>query len=269
MLVAPAAWTVLPELPRILGLFRSRGVRAFVPVLPYADISAWVYYRLIAEEPGGVFLSSACVGMNRYIARKHPRAAPARMVYSPLLSAARYLKTYGGAPGSFAFLSPCSQKCLEFSVRGEELVRYNITIAALSRWLSTATIDLRRYQPDAASGADPRFGTGLTVAAFGSLSGALGRIFPNLECRVTQGTGGAEALLASGPAAQNQPFFFEPYACVGGCANGTGIPKSSGQPAPERQNFLVQSKQPAPSAIREFFRCLDAELDINDFMYEP
>lgn len=277
MLVAPAAWTALPELSRILGFFRSLGVRAFVPVLPYADISAWVYYRLLAEEPEGFFISSACVGMNRYIAGKYPGAAPSCKVYSPLLAAARCLKTYSGARGVFAFLSPCSQKRFEFSVRGEELIRYNITVAALSGWLSTASIDLRQYPPVNPDGMGRLFKNGLTAAAFGNLSDALVQVYPRLNRRVTQGIAGAEQFFAKGfSVPRSGPFFFEPYACVGGCANGSGIPKiaegrafgSSATEVLENRNIPVQNKRTSPTAILERFSRFDAEFDMHDFVYK-
>jgi hypothetical protein len=264
MLAAPAAWTVLPDLPWIFGFFRSLGVRAVVPVLPYADISAWVYYRLLAENSEGAFISSACVGMNRYIAGKYPAVAPSRGVYSPLLATARYLKTYLGVNGAFAFLSPCSQKCLEFSVRGEELIRYNITIADLSGWLAAAKIDLRRYPPLGAGGIGPNFKTGLTVAAFGNLSGALALVYPNLGHVITQGIDVSGQFLAGGFSRQSRPFFFEPYACAGGCANGSGVRKTAAGRVPPCVPALRQGADRV--SILELFRRFDSELDINDFL---
>jgi iron only hydrogenase large subunit-like protein len=274
MLLAPAAWTALPELSRILGFFRSLGVRAFVPVLPYADISAWVYYRLIAEEPEGVFISTACAGMNRYIAGKYPGAAPSPKVYSPLLAAARCLKTYSGAGGVFAFLSPCSQKRFEFSVRGEELIRYNITVAALSGWLSTESIDLCQYPPVTPDSIGRLFKNGLTAASFGNLSDALVQVYPRLNRQVTQGIAGAEHFFAKGfRGLRSRPFFFEPYACVGGCANGSGIPKtaafrSSAAEVLENRKIPVQNKGAHTAAILERFSRFDAEFDMHDFVYQ-
>jgi iron only hydrogenase large subunit-like protein len=269
LLAAPAAWTVLPELPRIFGFFQSLGVRAVVPVLPYADISAWVYYRLLAENPNGSFISSACVGMNRYIAAQHPAIAPARRVYSPLLAAARCLKTYCGVTDAFAFLSPCTQKCLEFSVRGETLIHYNITIAALSAWLASAGIDLCQYPPASAAvhqaAGTGDFNLGLTVAAFGSICGALARVYPHLESRIIRGAGRAGQFLAEDFSRQSRPFFFEPYACPGGCANGSGIGKAAAPVSPDAEEN-PRNKGTDTASILELFRRFDAELDVNDFL---
>ncbi|GHT72016.1 hypothetical protein FACS1894110_26090 [Spirochaetia bacterium] len=276
MLVAPAARAVMPDLPCVLGFLRSLGVRTFFPVLPYADITVWVYYRLLTSNPAGPIISSACAGMNRYITRKHPNMAPEPMVYSPLLCAARYLKNYLGLDGAFAFLSPCSQKRFEFNVAGENMIRYNVTIAALSNWLSVNHPDLHKYPPadtgPAAEYADRdivNFSQGLTVAAFGSISDVLACLLPNLDCTVTQGINDAERFFAETAAGRKRPAVFEPYACIGGCANGSGIRGMTRctQSTPHTGNFLVQNKKAAREAILERFRHFDAALNMGDFYY--
>jgi iron only hydrogenase large subunit-like protein len=281
VLAAPAAWAVLPDMPRIPGLFRALGVRAFFPVLPYADITAWVYYRLLTENPASSIITSACAGMNRYIAGNYPALAPSPSVYSPLLCAARYLKTYCGLGGAFAFLSPCLQKHLEFSVAGEELLRYNLTIAAVSDWVDTQKIDTREIPPEGepdgvkktGDGApDLDFSRGLTVAAFGTITGALGCLIPDLDHVIAEGAAEAGAYLAGGLNPRGRPLVFEPYFCAGGCINGQGIHRSAKNgPKPESVQKRARSPQDAAgakAAIIDLFARFDAALDMKDFCYE-
>ena len=54
LLVAPAAAALLPELPGALAALAQRGLRAAFPVLPYADIATWVYYRFLREGERGI-----------------------------------------------------------------------------------------------------------------------------------------------------------------------------------------------------------------------
>ncbi|MDR0623036.1 MAG: hypothetical protein LBG10_01230, partial [Treponema sp.] len=149
MLIAPAAPFAFERFPQVLGYLHSLGVKAFYPVLPYADITVWAYYKILKEKPETKLIASACVGMNRYI-QKHQDAYAGYLcsVFSPLLCTARYLKTYCGLEEPLAFLSPCLLKKNEFVTQNrEELVRYNITIKDLHTWLAAGAVDLRRYEP--------------------------------------------------------------------------------------------------------------------------
>jgi iron only hydrogenase large subunit-like protein len=281
VLAAPAAWSVLPDMPHILGLFRSLGVRAVFPVLPYADITAWVYYRLLTENHVSSIITSACAGMNRSIARNYPALLPSPAIYSPLLCAARYLKTYRGVGGAFAFLSPCSQKHFEFSVAGEELLRYNLTIAAVSDWLEREKIDLNAFpladEKDCAKNPSPGapdldFRRGLTVAAFGTIAGALGCLIPGIEGVVAWGAADAGAYLAEGLHPRDRTLVFEPYFCAGGCVNGQGIPPSAKGGAPtgaaKKRPCGPEDAGRAKEEIIELFGRFDAALDMKDFCYE-
>ncbi|MDR0561815.1 MAG: hypothetical protein LBG73_03920 [Spirochaetaceae bacterium] len=267
-LVAPAAWSVLPDFPKILGVFRALGVRVFFPVLPYADITAWAYYRFLKEAEKETFISSACVG----IRRNFPDTGRIGTVYSPLLCAARYLKTYRGIRGRFAFFSPCDQKRFEFTVprehkREEALVHFNITIADLSEWLASEGIDAEAYpavKADGIAGDGIDFTRGLTVAYFGTISAALSAVSPDLECAVAEGL--AEARRFYRAESLGRPRFFEPYACVGGCANGSGVPAFLRKKTLE--NRMNTPSNEVKAALLERFTHFDRMLDIRDFCYD-
>jgi iron only hydrogenase large subunit-like protein len=144
MLIAPAAPLIFENFPRVLGYLHSLGVKAFYPVLPYADITVWAYYRILKEKSETKLIASACAGMNRYL-QKHRGTYTGSLcpVFSPLLCAARYLKTYRRLEEPLAFLSPCLLKKIEFTTKNhEELVRYNITIDALHTWLVAEGVDI-------------------------------------------------------------------------------------------------------------------------------
>jgi iron only hydrogenase large subunit-like protein len=267
MLIAPAAPLVFEHFPRVLGCLHSLGVKAFYPVLPYADITVWAYYKILKENPGTKLIASACIGMNRYL-QKHHEAYTAFLcpVFSPLLCTARYLKTYRRLEEPLAFLSPCLLKKNEFTVKNnEELVRYNITINDLHTWLAAEAVDLRQYAP-CPQETDCN-GKGLTLAAFGGIGKALAALLPDLGYHVEHGPENAVSCLSHNMDfrdSQNRAVIFEPYACKGGCAKGSGIGNHN---ARNGQNFLAGSEQPDINNILKLFSHYDETLNPEDFRH--
>jgi iron only hydrogenase large subunit-like protein len=225
MLIAPAAPFVFEDFPRVLGYLRSRGVKAFYPVLPYADITMWAYWTILKANPQAKLISSACIGMNRYLEHHAEYAGYLSPVFSPLLCAARYLKTYRRLEGPFAFLSPCLLKENEFSVQNRErLVHYNITMDALKTRFETDAVDIRQYEP--CSEETGQNGKGLTLAAFGGIGKTLAALLPDIGFHVEQGLGNAASYLSGNREfreSRSPSFIFEPYACKGGCTCGSGV----------------------------------------------
>ncbi|MDR2103365.1 MAG: hypothetical protein LBP42_04590 [Treponema sp.] len=263
MLIAPAAETAFEDLPRLLGYLRSLGVRGFYPVLPYADITVWGYYRLLREKPCMQLICSACVGISGYL-REHGGEWAEYLcpVFSPLLCTARYLRSYRRLSGSLAFLSPCVLKKKEFHTGGEGLIQYNVTIKALNRWLKNEGIALRQYErcfPE-----QDHNGPGLTLAASGGIGKVLAALLPDLACHVEQGTANALSYLSSSREfgeQKNRPMLFEPYACPGGCANGSGVGKRG------CRDFLNPAGPVNTGDIFELFTRYDKTLNIRDFCY--
>jgi hypothetical protein len=265
MLIAPAAHPVFEDFPRILGYLHSLGVKAFYPVLPYADIAVWAYYKILKANPSIKLITSACVGMNRYF-KEHSEdhAGYLSSVFSPLLCTARYLKTYRRLEEPFAFLSPCLLKKNEFITKNrDELVRYNITIDALKTRLASEGIDIQQYEPWPEE--RERNGKGLTLAVFGGIGKALAALLPGVRCHVEQGLGNAVSFLSGNRDFWDSPdraFVFEPYACKGGCTNGSGVGEHK---SPGGQNFLVRGEQKDLAAIFELFSYYDKTLRLEDF----
>jgi iron only hydrogenase large subunit-like protein len=284
ILAAPAALAALQDLPGVPGFLRSLGVRGFHPVLPFADITVWACYRLLLRRDRGVFIASACAGMNRYFDLHGEWDGERLPVFSPLLCAARYLRKYRSLGERFAFLSPCAQKWREFNPGDGELVHYNITITALRSWLEKAQLALNR--DEAWEIEKERNLAGLTVAVYGSIGKSLQVLLPDLVCHVEQGVSRAAAWLAGNGAGGELPAklplentrrsVFEPYACVGGCSRGAGLGKAAGEAADSSRittGFLQTGETPAapdPLAaerIGELFEWYDSNLDISDFCY--
>jgi iron only hydrogenase large subunit-like protein len=263
MLIAPAAEAAIEDFPHLLGYLRSRGVRAFYPVLPYADITIWGYYRILKADPHANMVSSACVGISRCLGEHRGEwAGSICPVFSPLLCTARYLRTYRHLTGSFAFLSPCILKKQEFNPGGEGLIQYNVTIKALHHWLKTRGLAVRQYE--ACYPEQDRNTPGLTLAAFGGIGKALAALLPELDCRVEQGAENVLSCLLNNRASgerEKRPRLFEAYACLGGCANGPGVGKKG------NRDFLKPSGPVNTKDIFELFARYDKTLNIRDFCH--
>jgi hypothetical protein len=281
MLIAPAAPLVFEDFPRILGYLHSLGVEAFYPVLPYADITVWAYYKILKENPETKLIASACIGMNRYFKELNMEAGQAKPVspkaevleqpylcpvFSPLLCTARYLRTYRRLEEPFAFLSPCLLKKNEFTTQSrEELVRYNITIDALHAWLAAEGVDIRWYDPCPEE--REHNGKGLTLAAFGGIGKALAVLLPGVRYHVEQGLGNAASFLQNNRDfwdSRDHAFVFEPYACKGGCAHGSG---AGNHKARGERNFLTCNETQDLAAIFELFSYYDKTLRLEDFCH--
>ncbi|MDR1230242.1 MAG: hypothetical protein LBK61_02450 [Spirochaetaceae bacterium] len=266
MLIAPAAFAVFNDFSHVLGYLRSLGVEAFYPVLPYADITVWAYYKILKANPRAKLICSACIGMNGYLERDESYAGYLCPVFSPLLCAARYLKTYRHLEGRFAFLSPCLLKKNEFAVHHQEqLVRYNITIDALKTWLDAESVDIRRYEPCVEETGEN--GKGLTLAAFGGIGKVLSALLPDTWFHAEEGLGNAATYLSTSREfrePRDHACVFEPYACRGGCAHGSGV---GANPVREDTDFLKCGAEADTARIFKLFAHYDTTLKLRDFCH--
>jgi hypothetical protein len=267
VLAAPVAVEAIDDFERALGFLRALGVKACYPVLPYADISVWAYYRFLRENGGGSVLTSFCARMRNFFADGElPRAqadCTSAPLDSPLVCAAKYLRTYRGVTERLAFLSPCAFKWREFTDdKGSQLLHYHLPIAQFIKWLEAQNANLRDYAPcplehDGAV-------TGVTVGALGSFSKALALLFDSLSYALVDGADAvASYVLNNSPL----PRVVEAYACKGGCSNGGAM----GQCATKRfASSQTKSKsQPCERAQREAimrrFAYYDEHLDVEHF----
>jgi iron only hydrogenase large subunit-like protein len=266
MLIAPAAPFAFEDFPRVLGYLHSLGIKTFYPVLPHADITVWAYYTMLKANPRAKLISSACIGMNRYLEHDAEYAGYLSSVFSPLLCAARYLKTYRHMEEPFAFLSPCILKKNEFAVQNREyLVHYNITIDALKTRLAAEAVNVQQYAPcSEETGPNSK---GLTLAAFGGIGKALTALLPDTGYHVEQGLDNAASYLSTCREfrePQSRAFIFEPYACRGGCAGGSGVGADT---VCEHADFLKCDEKIDIEGIFKLFSYYDATLRLEDFCH--
>ena len=267
LLAAPAAVNAIDDFERVLGFLRALGVKACYPVLPYADISVWAYYRFLRENAVGSMLTSFCARMRNFLADgESPRAQPDCMpapLDSPLVCAAKYLRAYRGITGRLAFLSPCAFKWREFTdSEGRQLLHYHLPIESFITWLEAQNANLSEYAPcplehDGAV-------TGVTVGALGSFSKALALLFDSLSYALVDGTDAVASYLRNN---SPLPHVVEAYACKGGCSNGGAV----GQCAAKRLASARAQPQSQPceraqrEAIMRCFAYYDEHLDVERF----
>jgi iron only hydrogenase large subunit-like protein len=259
----------LGAFPQVIGYLRSLGVKAFHLVLPYADITVWVYYQFLKKNPDKPLIASACVGMNRYLSRNHAElGAHSPPVFSPLLCGARYLRKYCSIGDRFAFLSPCASKWREFTLKNREnLIQYHVPIDAFDAWLKSEGVYLPQYAPYPME--REINGDGLTVAAFGGIGKTLSALLEGLNHHVEQGLGNAAAYLQSKSNFTGAPlgsFVFEPYACVGGCSQGARVGKR-GHPPHNTMDFLQTVDTSDVASLEELFSYYDKTLELADFCH--
>jgi hypothetical protein len=271
MLVAPAAARALGDFERVLGYLSSLGTRAFYPVLPYADITVWVYYQFLKQNPEKTLIASACVGMNRYLSQNPPGAgAICPRIFSPLLCGARYLQKYCRTEDRFAFLSPCAIKWTEFTLENQEqLIHYHVPIDALDTWLKEQGVDLTQYAGGLSMEQD---GTGQTVAAFGGIGKTLAALQPGLDYQVEQGIKNAAACLESyGNFTEDlgETRILEPYACAGGCSCGPRVRGLLKQASPAILQPGTPDGTPGDiTKLQDLFSYYDKTLDLADFCHQ-
>jgi iron only hydrogenase large subunit-like protein len=105
----------------------------------------------------------------------------------------------------------------------------------------------------------------LTLAAFGGIGKTLAALLPDIRYHVEQGLGNAASYLVNTGDFRDAPghaLIFEPYACKGGCANGSGVGSRASR---EEKNFLTRGEHPDINNILKLFSRYDETLKLEDF----
>jgi len=149
LLVAPAVRSNFPDYEKLLGMFRSLGVKNIYDTSFGADICTWAYLEYITKNNASGIISQPCPAIVNYIEKHEPDLIPMLApVHSPAMCGAIYMKKYRKIPGKYAFLSPCIAKKDEFSDENTgNLVQYNVTYQKLMNELKRRNIDYRTYNP--------------------------------------------------------------------------------------------------------------------------
>jgi len=120
---APVAAIIAPSFPavfdetgyrRVVGMLRALGFRTAHEVAFGADLVARRYRQLIEEHPQRRFIATTCPALVEYVQRFHPAlAAYLAPVVSPMLAAARVLRSMYGPALRIVFIGPCIAKKAE------------------------------------------------------------------------------------------------------------------------------------------------------------
>ncbi|KAF0127630.1 MAG: NtrC family signal transduction histidine kinase [Elusimicrobia bacterium] len=117
---APVAAAVAPSFPvefggmdpmRFTGILKALGFRYVCEVAFGADIVSLQYRRLLNENPGKKFISTACPSVVSFIEKYHPALVPdLAPIVSPMVAEARIIKAMYGGDVKVVFIGPCVAK---------------------------------------------------------------------------------------------------------------------------------------------------------------
>jgi hypothetical protein len=222
VLIAPAAFRSIPQFGRFLGYLRANGAVSFHEVLPYADISTWLYWRHLRRGTGNRVMVTACAGAMS-LAKKGTGDIAIPPIPSPLQCSAIALGRSNSARAvsdvdAFAFISPCAYKWTEFGATGPGgiPVSYNATIRRINSLIADGFIQTGKCSRVQASQAWKP----LTVGGYGSVLASLQAVLPDIDGTIVKGAG---QVLAAYRSIHRPGHLVEPYACPSGCAQGSAV----------------------------------------------
>jgi len=140
--LAPSFPVEFPELDplRFAGMLKNLGFKYVTEVAFGADMVSLKYRRLVNENPGKKYISSACPAIVSYIEKYHPAlAVNLAPIVSPMLASARIVKARYGANLNIVFAGPCVAKKDE-ALRHPGEITGVITFRELRELLETAGV---------------------------------------------------------------------------------------------------------------------------------
>ena len=147
---APVAACLAPSFPvefggidplRFAGMLKALGFKYVCEVAFGADIVSLQYRKLVNDNPGKKFISSACPAVVSYVEKYHPglvrNLAP---IVSPMTASARIVRATYGQDVKTVFIGPCVAKKDE-AYRHREDVEEAITFRELRVLFTAAGVD--------------------------------------------------------------------------------------------------------------------------------
>jgi len=126
---------------RFAGMIKALGFKYVCEVAFGADLASLQYRRLINENPGKKFISSACPAVVSYVEKYHPglvkNLAP---IVSPMVAASRIVRNLYGATTKVVFIGPCVAKKDE-ALRNRADVEEVLTFVELREIFKIAGVD--------------------------------------------------------------------------------------------------------------------------------
>ncbi len=164
VVIAPAAKFNFASLEKIIGYFKSLGVKNVYDVSFGADICTWAHVKVIKERNLTGVIAQPCPVVVSYIEKYRAslinKLSP---VQSPVICVATYLKKYLGIKDKIMFLSPCIGKKREcISENTNDMLDYNMSFIKFEEYLKQNNIDLNTFPEE----------------KFDNMEGSLGFAFP-------------------------------------------------------------------------------------------
>ncbi|OEF97495.1 diguanylate cyclase [Desulfuribacillus alkaliarsenatis] len=146
--VAPSAKFNIPNLYRLFGFLKAKGVRLIYDVSLGADITTWAYIKELTELNLETVIAQPCPVVVNYIEKYKPELIDQlAAIQSPLMCTVTYLKEYKKINDSIAFLSPCIAKLTEIrDANTNNMVQYNVTFKKLTSYLEKYQVNLSEYE---------------------------------------------------------------------------------------------------------------------------
>jgi methyl-accepting chemotaxis protein/NAD-dependent dihydropyrimidine dehydrogenase PreA subunit len=276
VVVAPAARINFENHGKLIGFLKASGVNLVYDVSFGADITTWAYLKAIREKKLSSLISQPCPAVVNYIEKYRPELIPQLApVHSPTLCTAIYMKQYMKVADDIAFLSPCIGKVDEFSdpeTGGH--VSYNVTYAKLQEYISSAGIDLSRYEDTPYD--DIGCWLGCLYSRPGGLRENVEALVDGAWVRQIEGShhvyGYLDAYRDRIAAKKPVPLLVDALNCANGCNIGTATCKRvSVDDADNAFNSLKNAKKNEKSGLfrkrsESLFAMFNAKLKLADFM---
>ena len=147
---APVAAALAPSFPvefggvdplRFAGMLKALGFKYVCEVAFGADMVSMQYRKLINENPGRKFISTACPAVVAFVEKYHPALVPnLAPIVSPMVAEARVIHGLYGAEVKVVFIGPCVAKKEETS-RNQADIAESITFVELRSLFKDAGVD--------------------------------------------------------------------------------------------------------------------------------
>ncbi|OGR73202.1 MAG: hypothetical protein A2179_00760 [Elusimicrobia bacterium GWC2_63_65] len=147
---APVAAALAPSFPvefggidplRFAGMLKALGFKYVCEVAFGADMVSLQYRRLINENPGKKFISTACPAVVSFVEKYHPSlVANLAPIVSPMVAQARVIHETYGRDVKVVFIGPCVAK-KEETARNTADIDESITFVELRSILKEAGVD--------------------------------------------------------------------------------------------------------------------------------
>ncbi len=208
--------------------------------------------QLMQQDPGHVWVSSACPVVVDFVAKYHPECqSNVSALLSPLLTHCKMLRAHFGSEIAIVFVGPCIAKKKE-AEEHPELLDVVMTFEDLENWLDEENIDLSMLvdsQDDRFAMEEAREGAQFPIEG-GMTAGITrdGSVKPS-QIMSFSGLGNVEqALKGISEWKPEHNIFLELTACAGSCVNG---PKAARNQSIAKRRFeVLKYARPADAAPR-------------------